>query len=287
MQRISKEVVEYLTCHPNDWTCTFCALPQLNDSYFFEQNDHLLSTPNSFEEDVDSTNNIYHDLSVMKQAHPNNIQIGHLNINSMGGFKMFELKEILASNCFAIFVVGETKLDSTFPTSQIAVPGYKVIRKDRNKHGGGLVVYVRSSIVLTRLAHLETRMLETIIFKVYFNKKYYLLIAAYRPPSLSKSTWSHEIQSILDTTALDYPNIIIIGDLNCDLMSQSNNVNPDTLELNDICDIYDMDCIIKEPTRVTNVTSTLIDVILTTIPQHFLTSGTIDTYILCDESKIG
>jgi exonuclease III len=132
----------------------------------------------------------------MKQAHPNNIQIGHLNIDSMGGFKMFELKEILASNCFDIFVVGETKLDSTFPTSQIAVRGYKVIRKDRNKHSGGLVVYVRSSIV-------ETRMLETIIFKVYFNKKYYLLIAAYRPPSLSKSTWSHEIQSILDTTALD------------------------------------------------------------------------------------
>ena len=54
---------------------------------------------------------------VMKQAHPNNIQIGHLNIDSMGGFKMFELKEILASNCFDIFVVGETKLDSTFPTS--------------------------------------------------------------------------------------------------------------------------------------------------------------------------
>ncbi|CAB4022369.1 Hypothetical predicted protein, partial [Paramuricea clavata] len=62
-------------------------------------------------------------------------------------------------------------------------------------------------------------------------------------------------------------------------MSQSNNVNPDTLELKDICDIYDMDCIIKEPTKVTNVTSTLIDVILTTIPQHFLTSGTIDTHI--------
>lgn len=52
-------------------------------------------------------------------------------------------------------------------------------------------------------------------------------------------------------------------------MRQSNNVNPDTLELKDICDIYDMYCIIKEPTRVTNVTSTLIDVILTTIPPTF------------------
>jgi hypothetical protein len=56
-------------------------------------------------------------------------------------------------------------------------------------------------------------------------------------------------------------------------MRQSNNVNPDTLELQDICDIYDMDCIIKEPTRVTNVTSTLIEVILTTIPQLFLDIG--------------
>jgi hypothetical protein len=62
-------------------------------------------------------------------------------------------------------------------------------------------------------------------------------------------------------------------------MRQSNNVNPDTLELKDICDIYDMDCIIKEPTRVTNVTSTLIDVILTTFPNLFWTSGTINTHI--------
>ena len=34
----------------------------------------------------------------MKQAHPNNIPICHLNINSMGGFNMFEVKDILGSN---------------------------------------------------------------------------------------------------------------------------------------------------------------------------------------------
>ena len=86
---------------------------------------------------------------------------------------------------------------------QMAVPGYKIIWKDRNEHDGGLIVYVRSSIVLTRLANFETGWLETIIIKVDLNKRYYLLIAAYRPPSLSKSTWSYEIQGILDATDSD------------------------------------------------------------------------------------
>jgi hypothetical protein len=47
---------------------------------------------------------------------------------------------------------------------------------------------------------------------------------------------------MLDATASDYPKIIIIlGDLNCDLMGQGNNVSSDTLELKDICDTYGMD----------------------------------------------
>ncbi|XP_028405242.1 uncharacterized protein LOC114527747 [Dendronephthya gigantea] len=168
---------------------------------------------------------------------------------------MFELKEIIASNCFDIFIVGETKLDATFPTSQIAIPGYKVIRKDRNKHGGGLVVYLRSNIISTRLVHLESTSVETIIIKISLDKKSYLLIAAYRPPGLCKSVWSPEIQRILDAVTIDFTNILLVGDLNCDLMNQDNNIGYDAMELKDICDIFDMDCIINEPTRITNKTN--------------------------------
>ena len=44
-----------------------------------------------------------------------------------------------------------------------------------------------------------------------------------------------------------------------------------------------MDCITKEGTRITNVSSTLIDVILTTTPEHFQTSGTLDTRVSDDK----
>ena len=43
-----------------------------------------------------------------------------------------------------ILVVGETKLDDTFPVNQFALNGFsKPYRKDRNRHGGGVMIFVR------------------------------------------------------------------------------------------------------------------------------------------------
>ena len=44
-------------------------------------------------------------------------------------------------------VIGETKLDDTFPESQFLIDGFKKpYRKDRNKSGGGVMIYVRDDI---------------------------------------------------------------------------------------------------------------------------------------------
>ena len=52
-----------------------------------------------------------------------------------------------------------------------------------------------------------------------------------------------------------------MGDLNCNMLSSSlNNVN--TQALLNITDIYNLKQLIDEPTRVTPVSSTLINVIL-------------------------
>ena len=46
-----------------------------------------------------------------------------------------------------ILVNTETKLDNTFPTSQFLVDGfYEPIRLDRNRNGGGIMIFVREDI---------------------------------------------------------------------------------------------------------------------------------------------
>ena len=54
--------------------------------------------------------------------------------------------EPLIRNHFDIFLVSETKLDSSFPGSKFTISGYRLLREDRNQHGGGSVFYMSQNI---------------------------------------------------------------------------------------------------------------------------------------------
>ena len=68
---------------------------------------------------------------------------GHLNINSIRN--KFEALELFVKENFDIFLVSESKLDSSFPDTQFSISGYRTIRKDRNKNGGGLMFFVNEN----------------------------------------------------------------------------------------------------------------------------------------------
>ena len=59
------------------------------------------------------------------------------------------------------FVVTETKLESSFPSSQFHINNYEVrARRDRDKNGRGLIEFVRKSLVCRRLKKLEPKSSE-------------------------------------------------------------------------------------------------------------------------------
>ena len=47
----------------------------------------------------------------------------------------------------------------------------------------------------------------------------------------------------------------------------------------DICDIYDLDTLIKEPTRISTTRASCLDVILSNVPMFMKSSGAIETGI--------
>ena len=51
-----------------------------------------------------------------------------------------------------ILMITETKLDDSFPASQFFIRGFCTpFRLDRNKNGGGTLLYIRSNITSTKL----------------------------------------------------------------------------------------------------------------------------------------
>ena len=81
----------------------------------------------------------------LRRKHPKNVFLGHLNVNSLRN--KFESLNELIKDTFDIFLVSESKLDSSFPDSQFSIPGYHIVREDRNKNGKGILFYINEGIL--------------------------------------------------------------------------------------------------------------------------------------------
>ena len=71
-----------------------------------------------------------------------------LNINSLLAH-IHELRVYMNSSKIDALTINETKLDSTIENSEIYLPGFETIRKDRKvngRNGWGVCIFLRSNI---------------------------------------------------------------------------------------------------------------------------------------------
>ena len=135
-------------------------------------------------------------------------------------------------------------------------------------------VHVDGMPVSQRLEQLEGHVIESIVVSITISRlsRRLVLVGAYRPPNLTKASRTTDMQQTLQKAVNLSDNIMIIGDLNCDLIRPDND-QAHGRALLDISDLYGLKCLITEPTRITSTTSTLLDVIFTSKSRSFLASG--------------
>ena len=111
-------------------------------------NENLEVLQNTAEEDC--TKDAKTLISDYRAKNCDKVVIATLNLNSLPN-KFSSLAEIISNN-IDILVIEETKIDESFPEGQFLIPGYKKpYRKDRNRNGGGIIVYVREDIPSRKL----------------------------------------------------------------------------------------------------------------------------------------
>ena len=95
--------------------------------------------------------------------------------------------EIVSGNIDILFIE-EIKIDSTFPEAQFCIPAYKkLLRRDRNAHGGGITVYVRENIPSRGLNSFRIdEGIKGMFIENDLRKSKWLVLATYRPPNHSK-----------------------------------------------------------------------------------------------------
>ena len=193
------------------------------------------------------------------------MKIGHLNVRSIID-KIDEIRLIISKTKLDLLCISETWLHEKINDNMINVPGYTIVRHDRNsnKRGGGVCIYVRSNMSFTCRDDLINDVLEAVWIEIPRTRTDQLIIGClYRPPNAD----SNYLQCIFDTlevTMTEGKDIIIIGDMNYDYKhDECDTDNPIT----DIEDLFLMTQIVREPTRVTENSSKCLDHILTTIPE--------------------
>ena len=157
--------------------------------------------------------------------------------------------------------------------NEIRIAGYTVYRKDRNRFGGGVVMYISDNILYSPRNDLTTDDLELACIKVKLPYNKSVLVATwYRLPS-SQIDLFDEWALFLSKCDTENKELIILGDLNCDV----SKALPDshTHRLKFLCSLYQLKQFINEPTRVTSTSATLMDLILTNTLENILQSGVI------------
>ena len=95
-----------------------------------------------------------------KSCQKSKIRIAHLNIRSLKkGDHLLQLRCLVKENCYDVFAVSESWLNSTVSNAELEIEGYKLSRLDRTtKSGGGVCVYTRISLkvnILTELTEIS------------------------------------------------------------------------------------------------------------------------------------
>ena len=85
---------------------------------------------------------------------------------------MHYLRPIIHDVPLDYFVISKTKLDNSFPNTQLTINNYEIrARRDRDKHGGDLIEFVRKGLICKSLRNYESLNIEVICSEVTISKK--------------------------------------------------------------------------------------------------------------------
>ena len=158
-----------------------------------------------------------------------NPRIAYLNISSLRN-KVIGLGEILKDLSLDYLVISETKLDESFPNAQFKLNGYEIrVRRDRHKHGGELIEFVRQGFICKRLKKYEPNYSECIYSEFTISKRKWICFSTYRPPSTENiKRFFEEMNEVISKAFYKIENLIVMGDFNIDI--KISNSDKDKLE---------------------------------------------------------
>lgn len=182
----------------------------------------------------------------------------HANVRSLcSTFELFS--DFLLTERYDIIGLSETWLKEELSDDALAIPGYNLSRNDRWGRGGGVAFYVRDCYSFKNISVQPAQSaLEQLWISVRIRGKSLCLGTLYRPDG-NLISCIDDLENSLISLIPEYDVVIFGGDLNIDMLVDT----PGERRLKNLFQKYSFHQIISEPTRVTDTSSKLLDVLVT------------------------
>ena len=157
-----------------------------------------------------------------------------------------------------VIALTETWIDSSISNHEIFIPEYSPIRRDRSRHGGGILLYISESLIINSTNINKT---SELLFADLKLKHGSVMIGLYYCPPSSQSSSLSDLESALESTPPAFmKNFVLLGDFNIDLLQPDS---PSAIELTNITSSFHLSQVLNSPTRETDHSATLVDHVYT------------------------
>ena len=254
----SKHLVNNSKTHVT-WTCNNCLL--------YELPFNKVNLDSSIEQNVSIHDDVIENAFMSRFTDNNNLKLLHLNTQSLLS-SFDEFKNLIHTYNFDIVAMSETWLkDNSALLQYVNIQDYQLHYNNRDKiKGGGVGCYVKSNLECKRRVDIEKldNELEHLWLEVSGrNKRSKILIGIiYRSNKFfTVSQWMDRFEDLISKIKIvnEYP-IVLSGDFNINMMDTNNHT---TNDFQSALTQFNFEQLIQEPTRTTENSSTLIDLIIT------------------------
>ena len=204
----------------------------------------------------------------------NRLKVAHLNVRSLPK-NILEFQAIIYKTYFDIVAVSESWLTKNTPKDRFTLDNFNIFRRDRlNKRGGGCALFVRShynaKIIKTPC---DKEIPEMLWVEITVNKKKIAVGVLYKAPKITYKVFVNMYECLVGIYA-KYEHTLLLGDFNVNFLDL--NALDTKFLLDSFIEPFSLKQIVEKPTRITEKSKTLIDLMLVNKPNNVLFSGVCD-----------
>ena len=172
----------------------------------------------------------------------------------------------------AVISITETWLYQSVTDSEVNINGYVILRRDRDRSGGGVCLYVREDVTFTPLKiENQNKDSEVLCIELFLPKTKPITVGVcYRPPK--QHNFIEQFEAILAQFKPEHETVLL-GDFN---ICYNDKKGPLYKSYSTTLKMFNLTQIIKDPTRVTDTSSTIIDHILCNNFENISQFGVLD-----------